>query len=83
MGTVCRGVGGLVYVRMCVVNRSASTVGMCVFIPPQLDIHTHFPSWDTLQVGVCGGVYVWMCVVNIVNPAVDWPPLLHTLTDRD
>ncbi len=28
---------------------------------------------------------VWMCVVN-VNPAVDWPPLLHmlhTLTNRD
>ncbi len=27
--------------------------------------------------------YVWMCVVNIVNLPVDWPPLLHTLTDRD
>ena len=25
---------------------------------------------------------VWMCMVNIVNhPAVDWPPLLRTLTD--
>ena len=24
---------------------------------------------------------VRMCVVNIVNPAVDWPPLLHTFTD--
>ena len=22
-----------------------------------------------------------MYVVNIVNPAVDWPPLVHTLTD--
>ena len=28
-------------------------------------------------------VCVWMCVVNIVKPAVDWPPLLHTLTDPD
>ncbi len=28
-------------------------------------------------------VWVWMCVVNIVNPAVDWPLLLHTLADRD
>ncbi len=24
-----------------------------------------------------------VCVVNIVNPAVDWPLLLQTLTDRD
>ncbi len=23
---------------------------------------------------------VWMCLVNFVNPAVDWPPLLHTLS---
>ncbi len=29
--------------------------------------------------------YVCVCVVNIVNPrpAIDWPLLLHTLTDRD
>ncbi len=27
--------------------------------------------------------YVCVDVVNIVNPAVVWPPLLHTLTDRD
>ncbi len=31
------------------------------------------------------GVCVCRCayVVNIVNPAVDWPPLLHALTDHD
>ena len=23
------------------------------------------------------------CVVNILNPAVDWPPLQHTLTGHD
>ncbi len=32
---------------------------------------------------VCVGGGLRMCVVNIVNPAVDWAPLLHTLTDRD
>ncbi len=33
--------------------------------------------------GVCVWGGGWMCGVNIVNPAVDWPPLLHTLTDCD
>ena len=32
------------------------------------------------SVGVCGGVCGYN---NIVNPAGKWPPLLHTLTDRD
>ena len=32
-------------------------------------------------VGVCVGV--WTCVVNIVNTAVDWPSLLHTLSEHD
>ncbi len=39
---------------------------------------------DWLWNGLCMcGVDVYVCVVNIVNPAVDWPPLLHTLTDHD
>ncbi len=33
-----------------------------------------------VDVGRCG---VCVCAVNIVNPAVDWPLLLHTLTDRE
>ncbi len=69
----------------------------CVWLtglPPQLECvcsylhswtYTHTSPVGTLYTWVCvwGGVYVRMCVVNIVNPAVDWPPLLHTLTDRD
>ncbi len=38
-------------------------------------------DYEMGSVCVCMGVGC-VCVVNIVNPAVDWPPL-HTLTNRD
>ncbi len=47
---------------------------------PSNQVREKAVKW-ALYVWMCGGVDV--CVVNIVISAVDWPLLLHTLTDHD